>query len=105
MDRRKSAIPLCRHIKTDGRLCGSPAMTGIAFCYFHGRSRRPAGLHPRYRRALDGHDSIQQTLGAIIAGTASGDLRPSQAGRMLFAIQMALSNLDRVPPPPKESRI
>ena len=26
---------LCRHIKTDGYKCQSPAMRGSAFCYFH----------------------------------------------------------------------
>lgn len=100
MDRRQSAIPLCRHTKTDGHLCGSPAMTCSAFCYHHSR-RRPAnpsgpGLHPRYRRALNDRESIQQVLVAVIAGIASGDLRPSQAGRMLYALQLALANLDHL---------
>ena len=96
MDRRQSAIPLCRHTKTDGRLCGSPAMTASAFCYFHGRRRANSpgpGLHPRYRHALEDRDSIRRTLGLIIAGIASGDLRPSQAGRMLYAIQTALTHM------------
>lgn len=101
MNRRNSLIPLCRHTKTDGHLCGSPAVTGSAFCYFHGRHRRPArssgpGLHPRYRAALRDRESIQQTLGTVVAGIASGDLRPAQAGRILYALQMGIANLDNL---------
>jgi len=28
---------LCRHIKTNGQRCQSPALLGSAFCYFHSR--------------------------------------------------------------------
>lgn len=30
-------IPLCRHIKTNGLRCQSPALTGETFCFFHAR--------------------------------------------------------------------
>ena len=29
----------CRHIRTTGRRCNSPAMRGKAFCFYHDRSR------------------------------------------------------------------
>ena len=32
--------PECRSIKSDGRRCHSPAMRGMAYCYFHQPSRR-----------------------------------------------------------------
>ena len=28
-------IRLCQHTKDDGKLCGSPAMRGKSYCYFH----------------------------------------------------------------------
>lgn len=31
---------LCRHIKTNGKACNSPALTGHPFCYFHGKLRQ-----------------------------------------------------------------
>ena len=30
---------LCRHIKTNGKVCNSPALTNHAFCYFHRKLR------------------------------------------------------------------
>ena len=52
----------CRHIHTNGRRCGSPALREQAFCYYHARSRRlhrpprPAStdlvLHPLRADAL-----------------------------------------------------
>lgn len=32
-------VDLCRHIKTNGKACNSPALTGQAFCYFHRKLR------------------------------------------------------------------
>ena len=31
---------LCRHIKTNGKVCRSPALTDHSFCYFHQKLRR-----------------------------------------------------------------
>ena len=48
---------LCRHIHTSGSRCGSPALRGESFCYYHHTTRRPA---PRHRDVLldnrDSHD-------------------------------------------------
>jgi hypothetical protein len=33
------ATPRCGHIKADGNPCGSAAMKGEQFCYFHGEAR------------------------------------------------------------------
>ncbi len=33
------AYDLCRHIKTNGKVCHSPALTGHSFCYFHRKLR------------------------------------------------------------------
>ena len=37
----------CRHIKTSGTKCGSPALTGKAYCYFHFRA------HQQRHRTVD----------------------------------------------------
>lgn len=58
----------CRHIRTTGRRCNSPAMRGKAFCFYHDRSRtrhrspQPAAteliLHPTRADALGQADPI-----------------------------------------------
>jgi hypothetical protein len=94
MDRRKSLIPLCRHTKTDGRLCGSPALTGRSFCYYHQRYhhlRKPGG-RPTRPVSLD-TAAIQGQVSAVMSGVVTGRFTPSQAGAMLFALQLATENL------------
>jgi hypothetical protein len=93
--------PLCRHTKTNGRRCQSPALATSAFCFHHQRARRrrsttiPAGpglsthvLHP-----LRNAQSIQEALAMALSGIASGRLHPKVAGRMFHALQLASANL------------
>jgi hypothetical protein len=42
----------CRHIKTNGRQCKSPALGLSAFCYFHSR------LHRRHRNLLENSSTL-----------------------------------------------
>lgn len=95
MDRRKSFIPLCRHTKTDGRLCGSPALTGRHFCYYHQRHHHPrkSGGRPTRPVSLDTPAAIRAQIGAVISGVLSGRFTPRQAGKSLFALQLATRSL------------
>jgi hypothetical protein len=43
----KSKFATCRHVKTNGRVCQSPALTGSHLCFFHNR------LHQTHRRPAD----------------------------------------------------
>jgi hypothetical protein len=96
-----SEYPLCRHFKPNGRRCQSPALTTSAFCFHHRKlhGRRPSTgpghstsvLHP-LRKA----DSIQQALEMVVSGLAGGRIHTKEAGRMLFALQTATLNLDKV---------
>ncbi len=61
----------CRHIRTTGRRCNSPALRDKAFCFYHDRSRMrhrsPAPkapgagliLHPMRAEALGQHDPME----------------------------------------------
>ncbi len=59
---------ICRHIKTNGLRCGSPALTAELFCYFH------KGLHNRHRPRPA--DPIPTTLHPMRADTRGGQLEP-----------------------------
>src|ERR1700751_5833180 len=43
-------VPLCRHLLSSNKTCGSPALRGQHFCYHHHPSRRLSGPgHPTTR--------------------------------------------------------
>ena len=55
----------CRHVFTDGRRCGSPALRTQNFCYFHHTSRRPIQDAPtRKRRQSSSPGPHQPVTGA-----------------------------------------
>ena len=101
MPKRNSAVPLCRHTKTNGILCKSPALTDSAFCHFHQklhRTRRATisagpGLSTNVLHPLHNAQSIQQALAMVMTGVASNRIHPKTAGRMLYALQMAVTRL------------
>lgn len=103
MSIRISRFTTCRHTKTDGRRCQSPALATSAFCHFHQKLRRARkstiaagpGLSTNVLHPLRNAHSIQQALAMVFNGLSTGQLHPTQAGKMLFALQTAASNLQR----------
>jgi hypothetical protein len=101
MPSRFSDYPLCRHTKTDGRRCQSPALTVSAFCYHHQKLHRThpstlsagPGLSTHVLHPLHNAGSIQQALSMVVSGLSSNRIHPKIAGRMLYALQMASNNL------------
>jgi hypothetical protein len=116
----------CRHLFTDGRRCGSPALRSPdghseenqPFCYFHHRSRRPvqpAERAARHRRAaaaagpqtqfalpnpgdLSDRSGIQFAIGEVLRRIASNELDPRRAGLLLYGLQIASRNLPKSDP-------
>lgn len=100
---RPVTIPTCRHWKDDGVQCGSPAMRGKQFCYFHDRQRRD---HPnrrprtvtRPRKVIDlppftDRRSILDALSRISNGVFNNEIAPDDANALIYAIQTALLSL------------
>jgi hypothetical protein len=95
---------LCRHIFTDGRRCGSPALRTQNFCYYH-YAYRPHIQHLRHDRkakagfdmecldGLDNHTSIQLCLAQVVMRIANSSLDPKRAGLLLYGLQIAGQNL------------
>jgi hypothetical protein len=97
MKARTSEYPICRHTKTNGLLCHSPASGPSAYCHFHKKLARTrvssVGSGPALREHIlfplrDAH-SILQALSMVLSGLASGQIPTAQAGKMLFALQIA----------------
>jgi hypothetical protein len=61
----------CRHIKTDGKKCHSPAKRGSAFCYFHARSRRREQRMLQFRELREGMNEIQEPEPLALLCTAT----------------------------------
>jgi len=97
-----SEFPLCRHTMTTGRRCQSPAHGSSAYCFHHKKlhhSRRsaidqaPVAISTQVLYPLRNALSIQQALSMVVSALGSGQIRPSRAGKMLFALQQASANL------------
>ena len=97
----RSEYALCRHTKTDGRRCQSPALVTSAFCYFHRKLHRTRpstigagpGLSTHVLHPLRNARSIQQALSMVFSATWTGQIHPNQAGKMLYALQLAAKTL------------
>jgi hypothetical protein len=101
MHTRHSDYPLCRHTKTNGLQCKSPALTSSAFCHHHQKLRRTRpltisagpGLSTHVLHPLHNANSVRQALSMVLSGLAANRIHPKSAGKMLYALQLAASEL------------
>ncbi len=102
-----SCYPECRHIMSDGRTCGSPALRGKLLCYQHSRKRTLVEAN-RVRRhsvalpPLENRTAIQMSLDEILAAFAAHKISRREAGTYLFALQIGelnLTRMEQLPPP------
>jgi hypothetical protein len=88
--------PRCMHIKPSGVRCGSPAMRGIDYCYYHKRTHLgPRLLYPTLTMLEDAH-GVQAALMEVLCGILDGGLTDKHAALLLYGLQTAASNLKRV---------
>jgi hypothetical protein len=93
----------CRHIKTNGLKCESPALRGKPYCYFHtrlhnlARAPKPAADEPIKLPVLEDSSTIQFALAQVLDGLGSSRLDPRRAGLLLFALQIASQHVQRNP--------
>ncbi|MGP8259781.1 MAG: hypothetical protein ACLQM6_07490 [Acidobacteriaceae bacterium] len=83
---------LCLHTHLSGRRCGSPALRGEQFCYYH---------HPRRHTApLADRRAIQSTLKRLLPAILDGSISPERSILLLKLLSLASSNLERSAPVP-----
>ena len=91
---------LCTHIKAAGQRCGSPALRGEFFCYFHTRvikgvqQRVDMRLHSM--ALLEDCESIQLSLMHVVDGLVKGTLEPTRAKLIIQALRIAARNAKNV---------
>ena len=93
--------PECRHIMPNGAKCHSPALRGMAYCYFHVPGRRPAQgqsracKNPLKLPALTDRTAIRIALGQVLSAIGSSKLSQRSAGQLLYGLQIASDNVQR----------
>ncbi|MGB6478457.1 MAG: hypothetical protein WBF15_05155 [Candidatus Sulfotelmatobacter sp.] len=93
-------IRVCTHIKVNGVPCGSPALHGEVFCYFHQRMirgvRTPAKsrLHPI--ALIENEEGIQASLMEVINALVRNTIDFRRAQLILRALHIAVKNSPRV---------
>jgi hypothetical protein len=103
-------IPRCTHIKTNGTQCGSPALRGRRFCFFHKNwqgqhiqlNAQPAAPLRFTMPVLEDADSIQVALMQVMRLILAGQLEPKTAGLLLYALQTASLNLRQMSLEPRD---
>ncbi len=97
----------CRHIFTDGRRCGSPALRGPegpeSFCYYHHNSRRAIQNAPTRKRRQsrftlpmpEDRSAVQQCIGEVLRRIAANEIDPRRASLLLYGLQTASLNLSK----------
>ena len=89
----------CTHIKVTGVRCGSPALRGEQFCYFHQRMLRSVRFpSSRVLRSalLEDPESIQASLMEVVNGLLRGTLELKRGELILRALNTAVRNIRRV---------
>jgi hypothetical protein len=100
------AAARCRHIKVNGTQCGSPALRHKNFCFYH-QQNRPALTDCYYNPdeyptglislpVFEDAHAIQTVIRQVVQNVLQKSLAPKTAGLVLYALQIASSNLKRM---------
>jgi hypothetical protein len=92
----KPIVPICQHLKDDGIRCGTPAVNGRQFCYYHHRAHHPGAriASRRYRAPVpESVASLQIALAHTLQALATGELTPKQANSMMYGINLGTNLL------------
>jgi hypothetical protein len=89
----------CRHVKTNGLKCKSPALRGMPYCYFHARLHRAAkGPKPLKITSLETAKDVRAALAMVLARPPSSPRDARQTEFYLWALQIASQNVSRNQP-------
>jgi hypothetical protein len=95
-------VPRCRHIKTNGTVCGSPSLRGQEFCYHHHlHQTHHARCHSVSDACLplltvEDTRSVQVALSLVFNSLTSGMIDQALARTLIYGLQVASSNARRL---------
>jgi len=92
-------VRTCTHIMVTGVRCGSPALRGERFCYFHQRMIRGVNTPPNSRvhpiAFLENEESIQASLMEMVNALLRGTIDIKRGELVLRALNAAVRNCRR----------
>lgn len=94
----RSKTKICTHIKVSGVRCGSPALRGEQFCYFHQRMIRTVkSPHSRLHHValLENEQAIQASLMEVVNALVRGTIDLKRGELILRALNAAVRNSRR----------
>ena len=90
------AAPRCQHIRHNGQRCGAPALRGQTHCHFHYRIQGQAldaEDNQPYLPFIEDASSLQFALMRVMRLVQSGLAEHKVCALLLYALQIAASNL------------
>ena len=93
-------VRICTHVKATGQTCGSPALRGEFFCYFHTRVIKGVPQRVDMRMdpmaLLEDPESIKLSIMHVVDGLIKGTLDKTRARLILEALRIAARNATNV---------
>jgi hypothetical protein len=96
-------IRRCRHVKTNGTQCGSPALKGKELCYYHEQNHpepvefylddEPGCASQMVLPVFEDAHSIQTVIRRVVQLLLAQKIARKDAGLLLYALQIASGNL------------
>jgi hypothetical protein len=96
MAKKLPAPRACQHIMDTGRPCGSPALRGNDFCYWHHRAHNGTATPASSIPLLESGNAIQLALTEVSRAVFSGKISPRQATSLFYGLQISVMNLKNV---------
>jgi hypothetical protein len=79
MSTEQFAIPICRHLKTNGTRCQSPSLQGETFCYFHLRLHKEHPSPLTARQIVDARNSLYGSYEEALIGAGEDPMQIARA--------------------------
>ena len=93
-------VKICSHIKVTGHPCGSPALSGEKFCYFHQRMFHgvptPSKARIHSMALIENEEAIQVALMETVNAIVRNQIDMRRAELLIKALNIAVKNSRRV---------
>ena len=113
MKSTSSSTRPCLYIKTNGEACGSHALRGRCYCFYHHEAAKRDRRRARFQNAnmidiellpFEDPESIQVNIAEVAYALLDGRIDQRTAATLLYSMQLAISNLKNLNNAPRKLR-